>query len=428
MILGGGFGGLVTALYVAKHSPDSDVVLVDLNPTHVYTPWLYEVATGFLIDAKKSKIAALEKSAGFLFFDLIRWSGAKHLRYRHAAVIGCDLKTKHVLLEGGKTLSYDKLVIALGSETEYYGIAGVKEHGFDIKTLANAVRIRRQLEKLFKGSRAKGERMRTIMIAGAGATGTECAAELANFLKRCERSGICRPGTMRVILLDAGPSILPQFTSLIKKWAHHRLGDLGVEIFIDTVVTRVEQGKVIVEPRQMSEDEICLIECPFQKKTELDVDLLIWAGGIRPNRVLEQFALPKDRRGRIKVTPTMQVEGHPDVFALGDAVSLLNPRTDRLVPPLANATVGEAKVVAQNLIRSFSSRPLTMLTFPKTWPSIIPLGGKFAIVHIGGITFKGRFAIVLRRLVDLRYFMAIMPFSRARQIWRQGTTLFANND
>ncbi|MFH1712139.1 MAG: FAD-dependent oxidoreductase [Patescibacteria group bacterium] len=427
VILGGGFGGLITALRLAKQAPDNEVVVIDKNDVHVYTPWLYEVATGFLVHMKKSQLNALTRTAGYKFSEIKRLSGLENLIFKRDEVTGCDFRTKHALLSDGKTLRYDQLVIALGSQTASYGIPGCMEYGLQMKALDDALKIQNELHAIFQESKFR-HRTFTIVVGGGGFTGTETAGELAHFFQVCQKAGVCPQGAIRIVLLEASADILSQLPKIIRYWAYKRLHTLNVDVLQNTVIAEVKKKSVIVEPRKKSENEIYPPESPINKKTEIVADLFIWAGGIKPNSMLKDFALPKDQRGRLKINPTMQVEGHPDVFALGDVVALRNEQKDYLVPPTADATIRQAKLLANNLARYQKSKPPRSFRFPSVWPAVIPIGGQFALATVKGLSLKGRLVFYLRRLVDLKYLMMIFPFFHAYKIWRKGVAMFELND
>lgn len=427
VILGGGFAGLVAALRLAKGQTNEEVVLVDAGGHHVYTPWLYEVATGFLMEDDKAELKQLRESSQLSLAKVCDMAKRKNLRFRKAEVVGLDVDAKHVLLHGGKTLSYDRVVVALGSQIETFGIKGIEEYAHTLRSVGNANDIRKSLHKIVTGA-TTASKLQTIIIAGAGATGVETAAELANFLQRCRERSVCPSGAIRLVLLDAAPTILSQFSPRMRNWAQTRLERLGVEIMTDTMVTKVSESSITLKPRQMSDDEMSKSSCPFQEATEVDADLLIWSGGVRPNEVLKNFDLPKDKRGRVKITASMQVEGLKDVFAIGDACALTNPKTGVLVPPAAYTAIQQAKLLAGNLARSAREQSMLNMKFQKVHYWVIPLGGKYALASLGFVAFKGYFAYVLRRLIDLHYFTSILPIRFAFAFWRKSTTIFTNND
>ncbi|MDP2631994.1 MAG: NAD(P)/FAD-dependent oxidoreductase [Candidatus Uhrbacteria bacterium] len=429
VILGGGFGGLVTALRLGDKLKGHEIVIVDNNLVHVYTPWLYDVSTGFLLDSNTHKVSGLKKTSGIEISKVIKNKGLQDkIRLKKAMVMGLDLEGSHVLLTDGKNISYDILAIALGAETEYYNIDGLEEHSITLKSLDDALLIREKLDLLLEDLR-NGKRQRVeVIIGGAGATGTECAAELANFLARCVKSGIKECERIGIRLLDAAPTILGSFSKSAQKKARARLEELGVEIITDTIIQKACKNKITVAPRSASTDQLSPNESPFKKETELQNDILIWSGGICVNKVVRLFELPKDKRGRIKVSRTLQVDGHPNIFALGDVASLIDPETEKPVPQLGQVAVAEAKLLAKNIKHKILDQDLEEFSIPSYWPSIVPVGGKFAIANFKRITFSGYFAYLLRRVADFKYFATILALREAYNAWRSGIKVLGKND
>ena len=150
VILGAGFGGLVSAILLAKKNHELEIVLIDKNSEHLYTPWLYDVATSFLVKPKNKEIALLKKVSAVSIKELIKMHGFKNLRFRQAEIQGVDVKTKHVLLKSGMTLAYDFLVVALGAKTTYYGIPGMEKFALPMKTLEDGMQVQERIGELVK--------------------------------------------------------------------------------------------------------------------------------------------------------------------------------------------------------------------------------------------------------------------------------------
>lgn len=395
VIIGAGFGGLMTAIYAAKTDPEADILLIDKNDFHVYTPWVYEVVTGGLME-RVTKNDAFSHSCGAPITSLIKQY--KNIRFKKGEVVACDFEEKHVLLQSGRSLTYEKLVLALGSQPFFYGIPGVDEYAYTLMNESHIFDLRLALHKALSLHEAR------LVVAGAGAAGVELVTELANCLKRNRVEGL------QITILDAAPALLGRFPKFIQHYASKRLQRLGVEVHMQAPVSKVTAVDVSV--RQDGN----VHKIPYT--------VFVWSGGVQPSEVLKSFDLPKDKKGRLHVLPTLQVEGHPDVYAVGDLVAYVDERTEVTAPPAAWAAIKEAKVLGKNLVRE---RQVT-LKMPKRFPALMTMGGRNAVGVFSLFPLFGLPAFIARRLVDLRYWMRLLPFRQAFSIWKKRMWLFNEND
>lgn len=425
VVLGGGFGGLMTIRNLIKQNSKNEIVLVDHGDAHIYTPWLYEIATGLLLEKKSARFSVLKKTAGILFKNFITLHKTKNVRFRKASVTGCDFESKHILLEGDKTLSYDTLVIALGSQSAFFDIPGLKQNAFTIRTPEEAVRIQSHLHKLLNELSTGHREQIKIVVGGAGATGTEFASELANFVNGCCKQRLIDRGKVRILLVELGSSVLGQSHEGMQRIARKRLEDLGVELCLETKISRVSASKITV----------CGVLLPtgktqsvFKEETDITSDMLVWTGGIETNSVVASLKLPKDARGRLLVDEHLNVQGTKDIFALGDCASFVHPDTKRPLPPLAQVAIKQSKLLARNIIAKSIGKKMYTMSFPKNWKTVVPIGGRHAVIHVFGVTLDGRLAYFIRQIADLRYFFFLMPWRYAIKAWRSAERLFALND
>ncbi len=415
VILGAGFGGLLTALRLCKKDRSLDIVLVDRSDRHVYKPWLYDVATSMLVDPERQELRDLARSASFLIEHILEANRARNVRFKQAEVDTVDKEGKHVIFSDGHTMSYDVLVLALGADVNYFNIPGMKESAMPLSTMQDAMHIRASIEETFQNIHKGHQKRCSIVIVGAGPTGTESAAELGNFLQRCDREGLDLCRRCRIVLVDAGEAVLSPFSSFTQEAARKRLETFDVEVQTKTMVTHVAQNEIHAK------------SAGSEKHSIIPYDVLIWAGGVRPNDVLAKLTFEKTDRGRLKVDGHLRVNGSNDVFALGDCAAFVDSQ-ERELPPTAWAAAGASSVVASNIFAKINAQDLKTFKPYKHWPAVITLGGHKAAAEVQGIKFFGWFAFVLRRLVDLRYFLQILPFMSAILAWRRGVFLLANND
>lgn len=402
-----------------------EIVLVDHATQHVFTPWLYEVASGSLA-AHHCANHELRRSAGFPVTSLLGPKGGM-VQFRHAKVTGLDVDTKHVVLDGGRTLAYDVLLVGLGSETAFFGIPGLQEHACTLKTLEDASAINCRFAGLVQALR-KGERTSVhVLVGGAGPAGVELAAEMRTMLTAAMPAlGIARDA-VRISLVGAGSRVLEMAAPALSHHAKERLQQIGVEVLLDTVITRATSTHVTVQPRPHKPEEAGPSRSPFTGPTELSCDLLVWCGGIMPNQVLAHMPLPKDPKGRVQAGPTFEVVGHANIFVIGDAVCLVNPADPRPLPSTAHAAEVASATVAHNIIRAIQRKALRRFRMPK-WPLVVMVGAKWGVASVGRLTLTGWPGYVLRRGADLRYFLRLLPPLQAVQLWRRRVKLYEQND
>ena len=404
---GAGFGGLAAALSLARQMPELEVVLVDAQRCHVYTPWLYEVATGFLFEGRRNIQTFLRRGAQVPYEEIIRYA-PKNLRFRQGRVAKIDAQTKHFIFEDGISLKFDTAVLAFGSEGEDYGIPGVKEYGMPLKSIVDGVHIEERLGALLEEVRLGHRERARVVIGGAGAAGVETASELAHGMYLRTKHDVFSDA-VQVMLVDAAPTILGMFSQALQRAASTRARKLGVDLRMSERITNVASDVITTD------------------KGEIPYDLFLWTGGIRPNRLTATSSLMRDPRGRLLTNAFGQAQEHPDLFVVGDGALLIDPRTGKPVPPAAWAAMQEGKQVGMNVARMLSGVPLKTLVFPRVYPAVVTVGGHYSVATVLGISFSGFWAFVLRRLVDFHYFLSILPFRVAIKLWYRGADIFENN-
>lgn len=418
VIVGAGFGGLRTALELAKRRvrlKTFEITLIDRNADHVYTPLLYEVSSGELDVQSKACVGELRSGVCVRFDSYVNIVKKKNIRFRRAEVAGIDRERKTVRLADGETIPYDDLVVAVGVETADYGIPGVKEHALPMKTLKDGFHIRERVHGMLQtykdGDRRTGMR---LVVVGGGATGVEFAAETANFLRRLEREGIVQAGDVNICLVEAGPDILMMFSPALRAKARERLAKLGVTVRTETKLKEVGAHEVSCEGKGGPETHAA--------------DVVVWTAGIRPLAAAKEWGLPVDERGFIAVDKTLAVEGVKNVHALGDCVTFLHPKTKARVPALAQAAVKQAGIVAENVARHLERKLPMSWNPPERWVTVVPMGGTYAIADFGWFRLCDGLGYMLRKATDLSYFLSILPPREAWKMWREGSKVYYKND
>jgi NADH dehydrogenase len=407
VILGAGFGGLRAAMDIArglKHLKFLDkyeIILIDRNDCHVYIPLLYKVAASPdpHFDARCAyKIAGLVKRLPIQFLQ--------------TEVVSLDLANGDIHMKNGNVLRADYLVIALGSETNFFGIAGMQEHALQLKTLETATAIRAAVEKAFsKGGDVK------IIAGGAGPNGIELASEIRGWADRAEEANPALK--VSVSIVEALPTILNGLDQRVAKIAAKRLGKLNIAVTLNAKITSVAERSLTIDDGKGG-------------ATTLPFDVFVWTGGVRTPAILTELPIAKDQRGRPLAKGNMVCPaGTPDlklapmIYGIGDSVCFMNPKTGRPTPAVAHVAILEGRIAARNLIEEIkhaeypSHSPSTESYLPGDYPYVIPIGEGWAVAKFGPFILRGWFGWAFERLIELNYLRTIMPLRAAWRSWRK---------
>lgn len=414
VILGAGFAGLRVARILSKKLRGNDeyrIKLIDKRSFHLYTPDLYEVATAFnekitdecLLRLKETVATPIESLIDPIMVDFV-----------FARVTGIDTKKKCVKLRKGEDLKYEYLVVALGAEVNFFGIKGMEQYSYPLKTVGQALAINCGVDQYFHQLWNKREHHEdvNITICGAGATGVETAAEMVFACnKLCEKYEYNRK-KVHVQLVEGGNDLV-NFPKKGTEKVHKRLKKLGVKVYLNSYITEARKKSL-------------KLKTPDGEKT-LDTDITIWTGGVKVNDVVANSLGDKERRGAILVDQTLQSKVDRAVFALGDN-AFIQDDDGNIVPWLAQMAVEEADTAAKNIVALINGRELKKFKAPKRIPVVIPVGGSYAFLKWGNIVFGGYFFYILRNYIDFTYYLTLMPFGRAFSKWRRGEKIFEANN
>lgn len=397
VILGAGFGGLRCALtlekLLRKHKlqDTAEIILIDKNRYHTFIPSLYEVASA----SPNVSEDALYHRANILIKHLIR---RKRITFIKAEISKINLEKKHVEFSDGAGQEFDYLVVALGSETHFYGIPGLKEHSLQLKDFIDALRIRRSM-KLADAVPQK------IVIAGGGTTGVELSAELHSCLSQ---AGIS------ISIIEGAGRILPTFTENVSHLAAKRLQTLGIKVLLGHFIKAVEQKGILLD-----------------NGARVPYDVLLWSAGIKGHHLFEGLPLKKEKNGILKsdscLHPLKENDDSVDfAYIIGDAASFYDHK-GHPIPWTAQKAINEGKKVAYTLFRLLQGLHETK-HYPEKTRFIIPIGGKWAIAHLHSFTHVGFFGWVLKDLVELKYLFSMLPFPSAFYHWARAMMTFSRND
>lgn len=388
VILGGGFAGIRLARRLARHSHRQHlaVTVISKDPQHVYTPGLYALA-GAVTDSARHK--AMDRT---LALPLRRLFAGLPITLFQATVTGIDNTKNRVTLDDGRTVTYDTLVVALGSETNYYDIPGLQEHARPLKGMRDADQINQAIRNLMRGRNIPIK----ITVAGGGPTGVEVAAILGETLSRWQAG-------VNVTLVEAGPTILNGFTEKTQQYVTAQLTNRHVTVLPATPVTRAYGDKI------------------ESHETIIPHDILIWTGGIQAPAILQTLPFKKEK-GRLVVDGPLHCvaedEGPtPPVYAIGDAA--LYMYQGKPVPWTALSALNQADHVANNILRKIRGKKQRIYLPPRhDW--VIPLGTTGGIASVMHLPVWGRVIKWLSLLIEIHYLWSIIRFHTACLLsWRR---------
>jgi NADH:quinone reductase (non-electrogenic) len=365
VIVGAGFGGLECAMRL-KGAPVS-ITLIDRRNHHLFQPLLYQVATASLATSE------------------IAWPIRYLLRDRSeittlfANVNGVDAANKRVLLEDGDMLSYDTLVLATGVRHAYFGHDEWEPFAPGLKTLEDATTLRRRILVAFERAERETDPARraallTFVIVGAGPTGVELAGTIAELARDTLPPDFRNIDThkTRVVLIEAGPRVLAGFPDDLSAYAQRSLEEIGVEVVLGQPVTECSNEGVVFGGK------------PLHART------LIWAAGVRASRAAEWLHAPADQASRLKVLPDLTVPDHPDIFAIGDTVSIADA-DGKPVPGIAPAAKQQGRYVARSIRARLAGEKLPPFRYRHAG-SLAQIGKRKAVIDFGWLKLRGTIA------------------------------------
>ena len=384
VVLGGGFGGIEAIRVLERRlgrRTDVELLLVSDKNYVLFTPLLPQVASS-LVEPRH------------IVQPIRDIRGSRHFRFRRDRVERIDLSARRVYCTEG-IIDYDRLVIALGGVTPTFNIPGVETYALEYKTLEDAIVLRDHVIDLAEHADhepdpAVRRRLLTICVVGGGYTGVELIAELQDFFQSyvVPRYRGIDAGDYRLLLLEAGQDILRGVHPTLAQKARQSLWHEGIEIRTGARVTRVADGAVEVHGTET-----------------IPVGLTVWSAGVKGHPVLAGLAADRDRLGRVIVDAHMRLPAHPEVYGVGDAVTVQGrPHTSI---PIIPAALAHARLVAHNIVAELAGLPLATIEFAPRG-MLVSLGEKDAVVEVLGIRFSGYpawlfwNAVHLYKLVGLR--------------------------
>jgi NADH dehydrogenase len=381
VVIGGGFAGLETVHRLA--GADVRITIVDRRNHHLFQPLLYQVATASLATSE------------------IAWP-IRHLLRRRSdittllgEVTGIDASRREVSLSTGDTLHYDTLVVATGATHAYFGHDDWEPYAPGLKTLEDATTVRRRILLAFEQAEAETDAGRraallTFVVIGAGPTGVELAGTIAELARATLPQDFRRIDTRetRVVLIEAGPRILPSFDEELAAYVHKELERIGVEIRTGAPVTACgPEGVMIGEER-------------------LPAATMIWAAGVRASPAGAWLDAPMDRAGRVEVAADLTVPGRPEIFVIGDT-AMVKDQDGKPVPGIAPAAKQQGRHVAATIKRRLAGDKAPRPFAYSHAGSLATIGKRVAIIDFGRIKLKGWLAWWLWGLAHIYFLIGV---------------------
>ncbi|WP_224752474.1 NAD(P)/FAD-dependent oxidoreductase [Metabacillus arenae] len=378
VVLGAGYGGLITVTRLQKliGVNEADITLVNKNDYHYETTWLHEASAGTLHHDK----------CRYEIKDIIDNSRVNFVK---DTVVEIKKDEKKIVLAQGE-LEYDYLVISLGSNPETFGIKGLKEYAFGITNINSSRQLREHLEYQFatyNTEEHKQEDRLVIVVGGAGFTGIEFLGELANRVPELCREYDIDHKKVRIICVEAAPNALPGFDPELVEYAVNHLQRKGVEFKIGTAIKEcTEDGIVVAKDDQME---------------EIKAGTVVWAAGVRGNSIVEEAGF-ENMRGRVKVKPDLRVEGHDEVFIIGDCALIINEEINRPFPPTAQIAMQQGETCAKNLAVLVRGQGEMEEFKPDIKGTVASLGESDAVGVVFGKKVVGTKASFMKKMIDNR--------------------------
>jgi NADH dehydrogenase len=385
LVLGGGFAG-VGATHKLKDS-DVDVVLVDKHNYHTFQPLLYQLATGLLE----------QTGVGHSLRDLVKKQD--NARVHQATVTAIDLDARQVQFAEMEPLGYDYLVLGLGAEVNFFGVAGAPEHAFPLYTLPHAVRLKDHVlarwEEVDRQPDLVDDGALTIVVVGGGPTGVESAGALAELYRGVLAKDYpdLPQDKARIVLVEAGPALFPMFKEELRTYTEKALTERTVEVMLGEVVESISPTRV-----------------KLKSGTVIEAHTLVWGAGLQGNALVQSLGLQLERGNRIGVGPDLRVAGHPEVVAVGDVAAITDAKTNEVLPQLGSVALQSGEHAGKTLGRVVAGKEPEPFKY-RDKGTMATIGRGAAVVQmLGGRTIKGKKAQVAWGTVHL----ALLPTNEDR--------------
>jgi NADH dehydrogenase len=391
VIVGGGFAGLYTALELEKRlrrERDVTVTLLNSENFFLFTPMLPEAGAGSL--GTRHIVSPLRK--------LLR-----RTRFAEVEVASIDfdaqtVSARHSLTGAWREFHYDYLVLALGGVTNYFGIPGAADFASPFKSLGDAIYVRNHTIDMLEEAAVEPERadeLLTFAVVGGGLTGVEVVGQINDFVREsADYYPEIDRHKIRVMLIEAGPRLMSEMNEKLAAFAERVLIKRGVEVRTNTAVVSVDEKSFTLSTGE-----------------RIPTRTVIWGAGVAPNPLISGFDLPKER-GRLRVNEYLEVEGRPNIWALGDCAYILNPKTGKPHPATAQHAVREGKRAARNVAAAVGRGKRQPFDYD-TMGQMAIVGERTGVAEVMGLLFSGFIAWFLWRTY---YLMRVPQFEKRLRV------------
>ena len=362
VIIGAGFAGL-TAAKRLRNAP-VHITLVDKNNYHLFQPLLYQIAIAGLVPSQ----------VAYPLRTIFR--NQKNLTFQMGEVTSIDFDAKYVR-SNGSVIAYDYLILAVGGETNFFGIESVKENGLQLKDIESAVETRNHLLKMLEkasreGDAEKRRSMLTFVVVGGGPTGVETSGALAELISHVVKKEYptLDAAETRILLLEAGDALISSYPDELRKATLRLVKEKHVEVMFNAKLTDYNGQRVMLADG-----------------TEIKTNTLIWTAGVKASEITRRLGVEVAGSGRVRAEATLQLPGHPEVYVLGDASYLENGNGQPL-PMLSTVAIQQGNVGADNILRAIKGE--AQKPFHYKDPGLLAtIGRNAAVARLWGVSFSG---------------------------------------
>jgi NADH:ubiquinone reductase (H+-translocating) len=394
VVLGGGFGCVAAAR--ALRGADAEVLIIDRRNHHIFQPLLYQVATAVLAP---SEVAAPLR-------QLAQWQPNLSVLLAEVTDIELDSRRVRVSAPGlpATSIAFDYLVVATGVGPTYFGHDEFAQFAPSLKTIADAEWIRARILSAYERAEhtedeAQRARALTFVLVGAGPTGVELAASIAQMALITLRSNFRRinPADTRILLIEGAQRVLPTFSEALCSKAARHLRRLGVQMRTGVIVERVDATGVWVAGQRIESDTV------------------LWTAGVEASPLIRQLGVKTDRAGRAIVGNWLDVPGQPDVFVIGDAAAVV--RHERALPGVAQVAIQEGRFVGRMLAARLAGRRFVDEFRYRDRGNMAVVGKNFAILQRGELQMSGTLTWILRAAIHVMFLPQVQNRLRVQMQW-----------
>lgn len=390
VVLGGGYAGLqtVTKLQKLVSAQDCDITIINKNEYHYESTWLHEASAG----------TREYKDCLYPIASVINHSKVDFV-VDEVTKINKDEKTVETT---NGTYKFDILVVALGFESETFGIAGMKEHAFQIENINTARRIAAHIEERFAhyaNSTDKDEKDLAILVGGAGFTGVELLGELVEKVPELCKEYNIDQSKVKITCVEAAPKMLPMFSEELVKYVMNYLEKRGVEFKIATPIVAANENGFVVKVNEQEE--------------QLYANTVIWAAGVRGSKLMEE-SFDGVKRGRIVVREDLRIDGYDDIFVIGDCSAVMSG--ERPLPTTAQIAMQQGEFTAKAIQKLLNGEKLSAFAYDDKG-TVCSLGSHDGVGIVMGKEITGKKAAFMKKLIDTR---AIFKIGGAGVAYKKG--------